>query len=91
MGRGKIEIKLIENQTNMQSSTDKIHKYISPTTTTKKMFDLYQKNLQIDLWSSHYELSICISLPANSNPIILRSAISDAEVLESFVILFLVF
>ncbi|XP_061999746.1 agamous-like MADS-box protein TM6 isoform X2 [Rosa rugosa] len=85
MGRGKIEIKLIENQTNrqvtyskrrngifkkaqeltvlcdaqvsliMQSSTDKIHEYISPTTTTKKMFDLYQKNLQIDLWSSHYE------------------------------------
>jgi MADS-box transcription factor len=63
MGRGKIEIKLIENQTNrqvtyskrrngifkkaqeltvlcdaqvsliMQSSTDKIHEYISPTTT----------------------------------------------------------
>ncbi|KAL6224538.1 hypothetical protein ACLB2K_003393 [Fragaria x ananassa] len=85
MGRGKIEIKLIENQTNrqvtyskrrngifkkaqeltvlcdaqvsliMQSSTDKIHDYISPTTTHKKMFDLYQKNLQIDLWSSHYE------------------------------------
>ncbi|XP_004287844.1 PREDICTED: floral homeotic protein DEFICIENS-like [Fragaria vesca subsp. vesca] len=85
MGRGKIEIKLIENQTNrqvtyskrrngifkkaqeltvlcdahvsliMQSSTDKIHEYISPTTTHKKMFDLYQKNLQIDLWSSHYE------------------------------------
>ncbi|KAK9948474.1 hypothetical protein M0R45_004047 [Rubus argutus] len=85
MGRGKIEIKLIENQTNrqvtyskrrngifkkaqeltvlcdaqvsliMQSSTDKIHEYISPTTTTKKMLDLYQKNLQIDLWSSHYE------------------------------------
>ncbi|KAK9948492.1 hypothetical protein M0R45_004065 [Rubus argutus] len=60
MGRGKIEIKL-ENQTNrqvsliMQSSTDKIHEYISPTTTTKKMLDLYQKNLQIDLWSSHYE------------------------------------
>lgn len=115
MGRGKIEIKLIENQTNrqvtyskrrngifkkaqeltvlcdaqvsliMQSSTDKIHEYISPTTTyvhrspslfiflfffvlnkfilfiwihnrTKKMLDLYQKNLQIDLWSSHYEV-----------------------------------
>ncbi|XP_050388026.1 agamous-like MADS-box protein TM6 [Argentina anserina] len=85
MGRGKIEIKLIENQTNrqvtyskrrngifkkaqeltvlcdaqvsliMQSSTDKIHEYISPTTTTKKMLDQYQKNLQIDLWSSHYE------------------------------------
>nr|AXR86368.1 apetala3 [Kerria japonica] len=85
MGRGKIEIKLIENQTNRQvtyskrrngifkkaqeltvlcdakvslvmlSNTGKMHEYISPTTTTKRMYDQYQKTMGIDLWSSHYE------------------------------------
>lgn len=84
MGRGKIEIKRIENPTNRQvtyskrrngifkkaqeltvlcdarvslimfSNTGKFHEYISPTTTTKKMFDQYQKSLGVDLWSTHY-------------------------------------
>ncbi|CAH1413634.1 unnamed protein product [Lactuca virosa] len=85
MGRGKIEIKKIENNTNRQvtyskrrngifkkaheltvlcdakvslimfSNTGKFHEYISPSTTTKKMYDLYQTTLGFDLWSSHYE------------------------------------
>ncbi|KAJ9564504.1 hypothetical protein OSB04_000470 [Centaurea solstitialis] len=85
MGRGKIEIKKIENNTNRQvtyskrrngifkkaheltvlcdakislimfSNTGKFHEYISPSTTTKKMYDMYQKTLGFDLWSSHYE------------------------------------
>ncbi|KAE8010569.1 hypothetical protein FH972_006931 [Carpinus fangiana] len=85
MGRGKIEIKRIENQTNRQvtyskrrnglikkaqeltvlcdakvslimlSSNDKLHEYTSPTTTTKNIYDLYQKSKDIDLWSSHFE------------------------------------
>ncbi|XAR73812.1 hypothetical protein NMG60_11007906 [Bertholletia excelsa] len=85
MGRGKIEIKKIENLTNRQvtyskrrngifkkaqeltvlcdarvslimvSSSGKLHEYISPTTTTKKMYDQYQKTHNIDLWSTHYE------------------------------------
>ncbi|XP_062144901.1 agamous-like MADS-box protein TM6 [Alnus glutinosa] len=85
MGRGKIEIKRIENQTNRQvtyskrrngiikkaqeltvlcdakvslimlSSNDKLHEYTSPTTTTKDIYDQYQKNKLIDLWSSHFE------------------------------------
>ncbi|OAY60822.1 agamous-like MADS-box protein TM6 [Manihot esculenta] len=85
MGRGKIEIKRIENSTNRQvtyskrrngifkkaqeltvlcdakvslimfSNTGKFHEFISPTITTKKMFDQYQKALGIDLWSTHYE------------------------------------
>ncbi|KAJ4714275.1 MADS-box transcription factor [Melia azedarach] len=84
MGRGKIEIKRIENPTNRQvtyskrrngifkkaqeltvlcdakvslimfSNTGKFHEYISPTTSTKKMFDQYQKTLGVDLWSTHY-------------------------------------
>lgn len=84
MGRGKIEIKRIENATNRQvtyskrrngifkkaqeltvlcdakvslimfSNTGKFHEYISPTTTTKKMFDQYQKTLGIDVWATHY-------------------------------------
>lgn len=37
------------------SSTAKVHEYISPSTTTKQLLDLYQKTLRIDLWSSHYE------------------------------------
>ncbi|XP_048335013.1 agamous-like MADS-box protein TM6 [Ziziphus jujuba] len=85
MGRGKIEIKRIENHTNRQvtyskrrngifkkaqeltvlcdakvslimfSSTGKFHEYISPSTSTKKIFDLYQKTSGIDLWQTHYE------------------------------------
>nr|AQM56600.1 MADS box transcription factor APETALA3-2 [Paeonia lactiflora] len=85
MGRGKIEIKKIENPTNRQvtyskrrngifkkaqeltvlcdakvslimiSNTGKIHEYISPTTTTKKIYDQYQKVMKTDLWKSHYE------------------------------------
>ncbi|XP_059439080.1 agamous-like MADS-box protein TM6 [Corylus avellana] len=85
MGRGKIEIKRIENQTNRQvtyskrrngimkkaqeltvlcdakvslimlSSNDKLHEYTSPTTTTKNIYDLYQKSKDTDLWSSHFE------------------------------------
>lgn len=37
------------------SSTVKVHEYISPSTTTKQLLDLYQKTLGVDLWSSHYE------------------------------------
>lgn len=37
------------------SSTAKAHEYISPSTTTKQLLDLYQKTLRVDLWSSHYE------------------------------------
>ncbi|CAK9157072.1 unnamed protein product [Ilex paraguariensis] len=85
MGRGKIEIKKIENPTNRQvtyskrrngifkkaqeltvlcdaklslimfSNTGKFHEYISPTTTTKKIFDQYQRTLGMDLWNTHYE------------------------------------
>ncbi|KAG5069726.1 Floral homeotic protein DEFICIENS [Glycine soja] len=86
MGRGKIEIKLIENPTNRQvtyskrrngifkkahelsvlcdakvslimfSKNNKMHEYISPGLTTKKIIDQYQKTLgDIDLWHSHYE------------------------------------
>lgn len=132
MGRGKIEIKRIENPTNRQvtyskrrngifkkaqeltvlcdakvslimfSNTGKFHEYTSPTTTyvcpfisivilhtenetlrhlrsnmaffllllfffwvarTKKVYDQYQKTLGIDLWSTHYEVSVPIPLP----------------------------
>ncbi|KAL1316490.1 agamous-like MADS-box protein TM6 isoform X2 [Arachis duranensis] len=86
MGRGKIEIKLIENPTNRQvtyskrrngifkkahelsvlcdakvslimfSKNNKMHEYISPGLSTKKIIDQYQKTLgDIDLWHSHYE------------------------------------
>nr|ASY97765.1 AP32 [Cercidiphyllum japonicum] len=40
----------------MHSNTGKLHEYISPSTTTKQLFDEYQKTLKIDLWSSHYEI-----------------------------------
>ncbi|KAJ0642891.1 putative transcription factor MADS-type1 family [Helianthus annuus] len=86
MGRGRIEIKKIENNTNRQvtyskrrngifkkaheltvlcdakvslimfSNTGKFHEYISPSTTTKKIYDMYQTTLGFDLWSSHYEV-----------------------------------
>ncbi|CAK8539953.1 unnamed protein product [Lathyrus oleraceus] len=86
MGRGKIEIKLIENPTNRQvtyskrrngifkkahelsvlcdakvslimfSKNNKMHEYITPGLSTKKIIDQYQKTLgDIDLWRSHYE------------------------------------
>lgn len=38
------------------SMSGKLHEYISPSlSSTKQMFDQYQKALNIDLWSSHYE------------------------------------
>ncbi|KAK1357619.1 MADS-domain transcription factor [Heracleum sosnowskyi] len=52
MGRGKIEIKKIENRTN---STGKLHEYTSPNTSTKKIYDQYQKTQGCDLWVTHYE------------------------------------
>ncbi|XP_059590237.1 agamous-like MADS-box protein AP3 isoform X1 [Vitis vinifera] len=39
----------------MLSSTGKLHEYISPSTTTKQIFDQYQNTLGVDLWSYHYE------------------------------------
>ncbi|KAL0438474.1 UNVERIFIED_CONTAM: Floral homeotic protein DEFICIENS [Sesamum latifolium] len=39
----------------MISSTQKLHEYISPSTTTKQVFDQYQNAVGVDLWSSHYE------------------------------------
>ncbi|GFZ10412.1 K-box region and MADS-box transcription factor family protein [Actinidia rufa] len=39
----------------MISSTGKLHEYISPSVSTKQLFDQYQKTLGIDLWSSYYE------------------------------------
>ncbi|KAK6118874.1 hypothetical protein DH2020_047380 [Rehmannia glutinosa] len=40
----------------MISTTQKLHEYISPTITTKQMFDQYQKAVGVDLWNSHYEV-----------------------------------
>ncbi|XP_062165246.1 agamous-like MADS-box protein AP3 [Alnus glutinosa] len=42
----------------MFSSTDKLHEYISPSITTKQLFDQYQKTSEKDLWSSHYERNL---------------------------------
>ncbi|PKH69547.1 hypothetical protein CRG98_050086 [Punica granatum] len=39
----------------MISSTKRLHEYISPNTTTKEMIDEYQKTMDVDIWSSHYE------------------------------------
>lgn len=39
----------------MVSSTNKLHEYISPSVTTKQLFDLYQKTADVDLWNTHYE------------------------------------
>ncbi|XP_073032087.1 floral homeotic protein DEFICIENS-like isoform X1 [Primulina eburnea] len=39
----------------MISSTQKLHEYISPSFTTKQLFDQYQKAVGVDLWSSQYE------------------------------------
>ncbi|KAF5190947.1 Mads-box transcription factor [Thalictrum thalictroides] len=85
MGRGKIEIKRIENQTNRQvtyskrragilkkanelnvlcdaqvamimfSSSDKLTEFVSPNTTMKKTFDMYQLASGCNLWDSRYE------------------------------------
>ncbi|KAL5700324.1 Floral homeotic protein [Ranunculus cassubicifolius] len=85
MGRGKIEIKKIENDTNRQvtyskrrtgivkkareltvlcdaqvslimfSNTGKLSEYISPSTTKKKVYELYQKVAEVDLWDTEYE------------------------------------
>nr|AGH39930.1 truncated MADS domain protein [Leptopyrum fumarioides] len=85
MGRGKIEIKRIENTTNRQvtyskrrtgivkkareltvlcdaevslimfSTTGKLSEFISPSTTTKKVYDQYQQVSGINLWNSHFE------------------------------------
>nr|QOC69204.1 MADS transcription factor AP3-3 [Trautvetteria caroliniensis] len=85
MGRGKIEIKKIENDTNRQvtyskrrtgivkkareltvlcdaqvslimfSCTGKLSEYVSPSTTKKKVYEMYQKTSEVDLWNSEYE------------------------------------
>ncbi|XP_009619475.1 floral homeotic protein PMADS 1 [Nicotiana tomentosiformis] len=39
----------------MISSTGKLHEFISPSITTKQLFDLYQKTVGVDLWNFHYE------------------------------------
>ncbi|KAJ9676248.1 hypothetical protein PVL29_024983 [Vitis rotundifolia] len=39
----------------MLSSTGKLHEYVSPSTTTKQIFDQYQNTLGADLWIYHYE------------------------------------
>lgn len=39
----------------MVSSSGKLHEYISPSTTTKQVYDEYQKLQATDLWKSHYE------------------------------------
>ncbi|KAJ7957819.1 MADS-box transcription factor [Quillaja saponaria] len=39
----------------MFNSNDKLHEYISPSTTRKQLYDQYQKAMAIDLWSAHYE------------------------------------
>uniref|UniRef100_A0A6N2KMU2 MADS-box domain-containing protein n=1 Tax=Salix viminalis TaxID=40686 RepID=A0A6N2KMU2_SALVM len=40
----------------MVSCTDKVHDYISPSITTKRIFEQYQQTKGIDLWSCHYEI-----------------------------------
>ncbi|GER35505.1 DEFICIENS-like MADS-box protein [Striga asiatica] len=39
----------------MVSNTQKLHEYISPTTTTKQVFDQYQKAVGVDIWSRQHE------------------------------------
>ncbi|KAJ0077418.1 hypothetical protein Patl1_35500 [Pistacia atlantica] len=39
----------------MLSSTSKLHEYISSSTTTKELFDEYQRMLAVDLWDSQYQ------------------------------------
>ncbi|XP_059461662.1 LOW QUALITY PROTEIN: agamous-like MADS-box protein AP3 [Corylus avellana] len=88
MGRGKMEMKKIENKTSRQvtyskrrnglfkkameltvlcdakvsiimfSTSNKLQEYISPSITTKQLFDEYQKISGNDLWSSQYEKNL---------------------------------
>ncbi|KAJ7944209.1 MADS-box transcription factor [Quillaja saponaria] len=37
------------------SGCAKLHEYISPNTTTKTIYDQYQKTLEVDLWKTHSE------------------------------------
>ncbi|KFK34668.1 hypothetical protein AALP_AA5G175900 [Arabis alpina] len=39
----------------MFSSSNKLHEYISPNTTTKEIVDLYQTVSDVDVWSTQYE------------------------------------
>ncbi|XP_073306532.1 floral homeotic protein DEFICIENS-like [Primulina huaijiensis] len=39
----------------MISSTQKLHEYISPSSTIKQLFDQYQMAVGVDLWRSQYE------------------------------------
>ncbi|CAA7046170.1 unnamed protein product [Microthlaspi erraticum] len=39
----------------MFSSSNKLHEYISPNTTTKEIIDLYQTVSDVDVWSTQYE------------------------------------
>ncbi|GAB2267692.1 Floral homeotic protein PMADS 1 [Dionaea muscipula] len=38
----------------MLSGSNKVHEFISPSTSMKEMYDAYQTALGIDVWSSHY-------------------------------------
>nr|QOC69196.1 MADS transcription factor AP3-3 [Berberis sp. CZ-2020] len=107
MGRGKIEIKKIENATNRQvtyskrrtgivkkareltvlcdaevslimfSSTGKLSEYISPPTTTKRLFDQYQQMTGIHLWTTHYERMQESLKKQNDTNMMLRREISQ--------------
>ncbi|AEE79216.1 Floral homeotic protein APETALA 3 [Arabidopsis thaliana] len=39
----------------MFSSSNKLHEYISPNTTTKEIVDLYQTISDVDVWATQYE------------------------------------
>nr|AAD51890.1 floral homeotic protein AP3 [Arabidopsis thaliana] len=39
----------------MFSSSNKLHEYISPNTTTKEIVDLYQSISDVDVWATQYE------------------------------------
>ncbi|XP_021283648.1 floral homeotic protein PMADS 1 [Herrania umbratica] len=39
----------------MFSRTGKLHEFISPSTSTKQIYDQYQKVLGVDLWTTQYE------------------------------------
>ncbi|CAN6829558.1 hypothetical protein Bca4012_031702 [Brassica carinata] len=39
----------------MFSSSNKLHEFISPNTTTKEILDLYQTVSDVDVWNAHYE------------------------------------
>ncbi|KAK6938894.1 Transcription factor, K-box [Dillenia turbinata] len=47
----------------MLSGTGKMREVISPSLTTKQVYDDYQKAMEMDLWNTHYEvLSLSLSL-----------------------------